>query len=80
MNENVVDFVQPLCYIIIIKERKVKEMRKERTYTVKYRERGKKDGQVFETSITARNNIEAREIAREDLGKEYVIASVKAEL
>ena len=55
-------------------------MKKARTCTVKYRERGKKDGQIFETSITARNNIEAREIAREDLGKEYVIASVKAEL
>ena len=55
-------------------------MRKERTYTVKYRAGGKKARQVFETSVTARNNIEARELAKEDLGKEYVIVSVKAEM
>lgn len=55
-------------------------MRKERTYTVKYREKREKAGQVFETSVTARNNIEARELAREDLGKEYTVISVKAEI
>lgn len=55
-------------------------MKKERTYTVKYREKREKAGQVFETSVTARNNIEARELAKEDLGKGYTIVSVKAEL
>ena len=55
-------------------------MKKERTYTVKYRERRRKEGHVFETSVTARNNIEARELAKEDLGKGYTIVSVKAEL
>ena len=63
------------------KERKVKkEMKKERTYVVKYRHCRKKEGRVFETSVTARNNIEAREFAKEDLGKGYTIVSVKAEL
>ena len=55
-------------------------MKKERTYTVKYRHCRKKDGHVFETSVTARNNIEARELAKEGLGKGYTIVSVKAEL
>ena len=55
-------------------------MKKERTYVVKYRHCRKKEGRVFETSVTARNNIEAREFAKEDLGKGYTIVSVKAEL
>lgn len=49
-------------------------------YKVRYRESRKKDGQIFETSVTASNNIEARELAKEDLGKRYTIVSVRAEI
>ena len=54
-------------------------MKKERTYAVKYREKREKAGQVFETSVTAKNNIEARELAKEDLESKYTIISVRKE-
>ena len=55
------------------------EQRKQKTkeYTILYRERGNKQGQIFETSVTADNAKEAKEGAREDLFECYVIVSVK---
>ena len=53
------------------------EQRKLKEYTVLYRERGNKQGQIFETSVTADNAKEAKEGAREDLFECYVIVSVK---
>ena len=46
-------------------------------YTVIYRKKGNKDGQLFETSVTADNLKEAKEGAREDLMDCYTILSVK---
>lgn len=45
-------------------------------YTVNYREKGNKEGQVFETSVTANNTKEAREFARQDLDENYTIIKV----
>lgn len=55
------------------------QQRKQKTkeYTVLYRERGNKQGQIFETSVTADNAKVAKEGAREDLFECYVIVSVK---
>lgn len=46
-------------------------------YTVRYRERRNKNGQVFETTVTAKSVKEATEGARLDLLDIYVIVSVK---
>lgn len=51
-----------------------------KTYDVSYRERGNKEGQIFHTSITAENNVEAEMMAKEDLIKEgYTVVSVRRE-
>ena len=55
-------------------------MRTYRTYDVAYRERGNKEGQIFHTSITAMNNVEAEMMAKEELTKEgYTVISVRRE-
>ena len=54
-----------------MKKRKLKE------YVVKYRDKGNKNGPVFETSVTAYNTNDARRYAREDLFECYTIVSVK---
>ena len=46
-------------------------------YTVIYREKGNKEGQRFETSVTAKTAAEARRYAREDLESQYTIVSVR---
>lgn len=46
-------------------------------YNVYYRERLNKSGQIFETSVTAENIIEAQKSARADLEKQYVIVDIK---
>lgn len=46
-------------------------------YTVIYREKGNREGQRFETSVTANTVEEARRYAREDLEAQYTIVSVK---
>lgn len=46
-------------------------------YTVIYREKGNKEGQRFETSVTAKTVAEARRYAREDLESQYTIVSVR---
>jgi len=69
-----------MCYIITIEktyrhQRKGEEIMKE--YTVIYREKGNKEGQRFETSVTAKTVAEARRCAREDLESQYTIVSVR---
>ena len=56
------------------KEKRRKIMKE---YTVIYREKGNREGQRFETSVTARTVEEARRYAREDLESKYTIVSVK---
>ena len=46
-------------------------------YTVNYREKGNKEGQDFETSVTANKLEEAREYAKQDLDDCYVIVKVR---
>lgn len=46
-------------------------------YIVRYREKWNKNGQVFETTVTAKSVKEATEGARSDLLDIYVIVSVK---
>ena len=60
-----------------ITEKEEQRKQKMKEYTVLYRERGNKQGQIFETSVTADNAKEAKEGAREDLFECYVIVSVK---
>ena len=45
-------------------------------YTVIYREKGNKEAQKFETSLTANTVVEARSFARLDLDSMYTIVSV----
>ena len=56
------------------KEKRRKIMKE---YTVIYREKGNREGQRFETSVTARTVEEAKRYAREDLEQKYTIVSVK---
>lgn len=56
------------------KEKRRKIMKE---YTVIYREKGNREGQRFETSVTANTVEEARKYAREDLEAQYTIVSVK---
>lgn len=56
------------------KEKRRKIMKE---YTVIYREKGNREGQRFETSVTANTVEEARRYAREDLESKYTIVSVK---
>ena len=46
-------------------------------YTINYRAKGNKEGQVYETSLTADSIKEARKEARLDLDSTYTIVSVK---
>ena len=46
-------------------------------YTVIYREKVNREGQRFETSVTANTVEEARRYAREDLESKYTIVSMK---
>ena len=69
------DYWTPIWYYIIT-ERKT-EVNKMKEYTVNYREKGNKEGQVFETSVTANNLEEAREYAKQDLDDCYVIVKVR---
>lgn len=51
-----------------------------RTYDVAYREKGNKEGQIFHTSITAMNNVEAEMMSKEEFIKEgYTVVSVRRE-
>lgn len=46
-------------------------------YVVKYRKRGNKGAEIFETSLTADNVTIAKQAARQDLENGYVIISCK---
>lgn len=59
--------------------RKRKGTEKMKEYKVFYRARGNKDGQLFETSVTADNIKKAQEYARTEFGADsgYTVVSVK---
>lgn len=52
-------------------------MAKDRLYTVLYRERGNKDGEIFETSITADNLPAARSAALAEFSRDTQYVMIK---